>query len=108
MAKKALNTVLSSKFKAGQIKVIKDFSLEKVSTKKFADWVAQVVENNFTSLLLVLGRSEKNIFQSGRNLSNVKVETASNLNILDVLKFKKIVFTESALGNLIGRAKLNK
>ncbi|MBI2052334.1 MAG: 50S ribosomal protein L4 [Candidatus Sungbacteria bacterium] len=108
MAKKALHTVLSSKFKTGQIKVIKDFSLEKVSTKKFADWVAQVAENNFTSLLVVLGRSEKNIFQSGRNLSKVKIENVSQLNILDVLKFKKIVFTESALAGLAGRAKLNK
>lgn len=103
MAAKALNTVLSSKFKAGQIRAVKDFNLDKISTKKFIGWAGAAAGGDFKSLLVVLGRGEKNILKSGRNLSGVKIAALSSLSILDALRFKKIVFTESALKSLAGK-----
>ena len=103
MAQKALSTVLSSKFKAGQIKVVKDFDLDKISTKKFADWAKKAAGGDFKSLLVIIGRGENNVLKSGRNLSGVKIAVGGSLNILDVLRFKKIVFTESALKSLAGK-----
>lgn len=103
MAKKAFRTVLSSKFKSGEARVIEDFSWDSISTKKFTAWAFKIVGSDFKSLLVVLGRGEKNILKSGRNLSNIEIKTAGNLNVLDALKFKKIIFTESALKILANR-----
>lgn len=103
MAEKALNTVLSSKFKAGQIRAVKDFNLDKISTKKFIGWAGAAAGGDFKSLLVVLDRGEKNILKSGRNLSGVKITTSGSLNIMDVLRFKKIIFTESGLKSLAGK-----
>lgn len=103
MAEKALNTVLSSKFKAGQIRAVKDFNLDQISTKKFIGWAGAAAGGDFKSLLVVLDRGEKNILKSGRNLSGVKITTSGSLNIMDVLRFKKIIFTESGLKSLAGK-----
>ena len=104
MAQLALKTVLSSKLKDGQFILVKDFSLDAPKTKDLKSLVKKFTgASNFGSMLIVLPSNDKNISRSSRNLSNIKVDTVSNLNVLDILKFKKIVFTESSLKNLISK-----
>ncbi len=49
------------------------------------------------SLLVILPKSEKNIFRAGRNLVGIKVTTADSLNVNDLLKYEKVLMGEEAL-----------
>ena len=103
MARKALGTVLSSKFKSGEVRVIEDFSWDGISTKKFAAWANKAAGGDFRSLLIVLDRGDVNLTKSSRNLGNVEIKTVGNLNVLDALKFREIIFTKSALKTLASK-----
>ncbi len=99
MMKKALKTVLSSKFKNGQIKIVEDILLDNAKTKSFKSISEKISDGDSRNILLVLPASDKNILKASRNL-NVSVNNINGLNFLDVLKAKKVIFTKSALKNL--------
>lgn len=96
MLRKALNTLLSSKFKNGQIKIVEDFSLADAKTKSFKDLSNKIGMGDSRGMLLVLPSRDENILKASRNL-DVLVNSVSGLSFLDVLKAKKVIFTKSAV-----------
>ncbi|PIT89774.1 50S ribosomal protein L4, partial [Candidatus Kuenenbacteria bacterium CG10_big_fil_rev_8_21_14_0_10_36_11] len=42
------------------------------------------------SLLIILPKSDRMIFNATRNLMGIKVVTADSLNVLDLLKYERI------------------
>jgi large subunit ribosomal protein L4 len=50
-----------------------------------------------TSALIVTGEPEVNVAKSARNLSLVKTLPASILNVIDLLSYRVLVMTESAV-----------
>ena len=51
--------------------------------------------------LLILDKSSKNnINKSTRNIPNIKVTDINHFSTFDILKFKKIIFTESSVKEL--------
>lgn len=98
MARKALKTALSSKFNSGDIRIVSDFEGATGKTKDFLNTLKNVFgREQARSILLVLPKTDKNIFAASGNIPNIKVEVAGNLNLMDVLKYKKILFTEEAV-----------
>lgn len=49
------------------------------------------------SLLIIIDKSDKLIFNAGSNLMNLKITTADSLNVLDLLKYEKVLMTEACL-----------
>ena len=49
------------------------------------------------SLLIILPKSDRMIFNATRNLMGIKVVTADSLNVLDLLKYERIILTEECL-----------
>lgn len=98
MARKALKIALSSKFSSGNVRILKDISISNFKTKDFLGALKNISGGEkVRSILLILPKVDRNILNASRNLQSVKVEVASNLNLLDVLKFKNIIFTEEAV-----------
>ncbi len=100
MSHLALRTALSSKLARGQVKLIDDLEIGSVKTK---DFLSTVRAWRGSGLLFVLGAVNKNAELATRNLERkrkIKVVTAHQLNLLDVLKFKKIILTSEALHRL--------
>lgn len=98
MARKALKTALSSKFKSGGIIVINDISLKNNKTKDFLGVFKNIFSGKkIDSALIILPNMDRKVLEATRNIKRVKVDIVSNLNILDVLKFKNIIFTEEAV-----------
>ena len=61
------------------------------STKKF----------EITNSLIILDRKSKDkIEKSVRNIPNVKVTDINHFSSFDIIKFKKVVFTESSVKEL--------
>jgi large subunit ribosomal protein L4 len=93
----ALRTALSSR--AEDIVVVEDFG-EQLSRPKTKELVAAIarwgVEPPAKVLLILLERTE-NICLSARNIANLKLISATQLNVYDLLNADKIVATASAL-----------
>ncbi len=95
MARKAFLTALSTKAKDSELLVLDDLKLSAPKTKEMAK-----IMKNFpqvkNSLLVLTGKNE-NIKRAGRNLSNLRIINIDNLNILDIFKYKHLIFTKDGI-----------
>ncbi len=96
MARKAFLTALSTKAKDSELLVLDDLKLSAPKTKEMAK-----IMKNFpqvkTSLLVLTGKKDENLKRAGRNLPNLRISNADNLNILDILKYKHLIFTKDGI-----------
>ena len=54
-----------------------------------------------TNSLIILDKSSKNkIEKSARNIPNIKITDINHFSAFDIVKFKKVVFTETAVKEL--------
>ena len=91
----ARRSALSYKMKDEAIKVVEDFAIEAPRTKTIVAMMNGLKVSD-KKILVVLPESTRNILLSARNLQNVKVITAANLNTYDVMNASAIVMVEGA------------
>ena len=78
--------------------VFNDFSDEIKKTKEMNTIIKKF---EITNSLIVLDKKSKNkIEKSVRNIPNVKVTDVNHFSAYDIVKFKKVVFTESSIKEL--------
>ena len=85
-----------SKAAEGQIIVVEDFTFEAPKTKEFVKFANNLKIADKKSLLVLAGQN-KNVYLSARNIQNVNIMTASQLNTYSILNNKVIVMAESAV-----------
>lgn len=90
----ALKSVLTSKVQDEEIKVLDKLTLDKISTKE-----ANKVLNNLEvkKALVVTAENDQTIYRSFRNIENVAVAAARQINVYDLLKYDYLVITEDAV-----------
>lgn len=93
--RKALLTALSQKFKEEEILFIDDLKLAESKTKK-AEELLKKLPIGKSSALVVLPRRDLGTWRAFRNLKNVSVTEARNLNLKDVLSNKFILMPKDA------------
>ena len=89
---------MSEKFKNKNLLVFSDFSNEIKKTKEMNTIVKKFEMSN--SLIILDKSSKDKIEKSTRNIPNIKVTDINHFSAFDVVKFKKVVFTESSLKEL--------
>jgi len=96
--KLSIASLLSEKNKDKNLMIFNDFSSEIKKTKE----MSQIVKKfEITNSLIILDKSSKDkIERSVRNIPNIKVTDVNHFSAFDVVKFKKIVFTESSVKEL--------
>lgn len=92
----ARRSALSVKAQDNQIIVVEDFTFEAPKTKDFLN-VAKNLKIDNKKMLLVLSSQDKNVYLSARNLPNVQIITASDLNTYKILDNKSLVLSESSV-----------
>ena len=92
----ARKSALSTKAAENAIVVIEDLNLETPSTKAFVN-IVKNLQIDDKKLLLVLNSQNKNVLLSARNLKNVNVMEAADLNTYAVMNSKTLVLSESAV-----------
>ena len=92
----ACKSALTSKAAEGQIIVVEDFTFEAPKTKEFVKFANNLKIADKKSLLVLAGQN-KNVYLSARNIQNVNIMTASQLNTYSILNNKVIVMAESAV-----------
>jgi len=97
--KAALCSALSSRFQAEKLLLLKDLSLEEISTKEFRQFVERF---DVEGALIVIDSENKNVELSARNLPKVKVLRAAGINVYDILKYPNLMMTEAAVTEVEG------
>ena len=93
-----LISAISQKTKDKNLIVFDDVKDKINKTKEFNKFLRK---NKISNALIVVDlKTKKNIDLSARNISNIKLIEAYYLNIYDVLKYKKIMFTKSSTKEL--------
>lgn len=95
MHRLAIRCVLSAKARDEELKVLEEIKLKQPKTKEMAGVMAALGIDS--SALLVTGKPEENVYKSARNLAGVKVMPASILSVVDILSYKKLLMTETAV-----------
>jgi large subunit ribosomal protein L4 len=93
----ALRSALSTKAAMDEIRIVEDFELSSVSTKEMAD-ILKSIGITGEKTLMVMKDTDKMVLMSSRNIRNLKVGLARELNTYDLLHAEIVVMTESALG----------
>lgn len=97
--KAALCSALSVRFQAEKLTVLKDLSLDAISTKSFLELIQRF---EMEGVLFVIDQANPEVELSARNLHNVKVLRADGVNVYDILKYPNLVLTDAAVNEIEG------
>lgn len=98
MRRKALFMVLSEKAKNSDLIVLEpfDFAQGKPKTKEMA-MILKNLPFGGKSVLIALPDYDKNIVLSARNIMKTKIDSARNLNVLDLMNTKYLLLTKESI-----------
>jgi large subunit ribosomal protein L4 len=95
MRQLALKSLLSAKLASGSLLVLEQLEMAEPKTKEMAG-----ILNNFgaiASALIATAEPKENLIKSARNIPGVKTITANLLNVVDLLDYRQVLMTESAV-----------
>ena len=96
--KNSIASLISEKIIAKDLLIFNDFSKEIKKTKEMNSIVQKFKISN--SLIILDKLSKEKIEKSARNIPNIKVTDINHFSAFDIVKFKKVVFTESSVKEL--------
>tara|TARA_Y100001970_G_scaffold289621_1_gene420595 strand:- start:1923 stop:2543 length:621 start_codon:yes stop_codon:yes gene_type:complete len=96
--KLGLATVISDKNNSNDLIVFSDFDKKIIKTKEMFEILKKF---NATNSIIILDKtSQSNVGRSLKNIPEVKVSDSSNLALYDLIKYKKVIFTETSIKEL--------
>jgi large subunit ribosomal protein L4 len=115
MKAKALYTILSSKFKNGEVIFVSDLELRVPKTKEAREVLASlskasganILNKKKNSVYIALASKDVKTEKSFRNFNNLLVDEIRNLNPLDLMKYKYVLISdpEKGLPQISGKLK---
>ena len=101
--KQSIASLITEKKILNDLIIINDFTSEIKKTKEMNAILKKLDANN--SLLILDNLSKAKIYRSIKNLPNVKSADINHFSSIDVLKYKKLIFTVSSVKELEKRYK---
>ena len=96
--KLSIASLITEKNKLNNLLIFNDFATE---IKKTKDMSAIIKKFEMSHSLIILDKSSKEkVEKSMRNIPNIKVTDINHFSAFDIIKFKKVVFTESSVKEL--------
>ena len=96
--KVSVSAIISKKHKTNNLIVFEDFKSTISKTKKMFEILNQ---NDAKNAILILDKSSKeNIYKSAKNIPNIKITDVNHFSSFDLLKYNKIIFTETSIKEL--------
>lgn len=96
--KAALQSAILSRLIDNEVVLIDKLELESPSTKKMASILKNLDIRE--SCLIVIQEFDETIWKSSRNIYNVRLRVAPDLNAYDVVKYKKLLIVKDVLDSL--------
>ena len=93
----ALRTALQSR--VNDLVVVEEFieNLPRPKTKELTSALVRWGVEAEAKVLMIVGQRDENVYLSARNINNLRLISASNLNVYDILAADRIVATRSAI-----------
>ena len=96
--KLSVASLITEKNNNKNLLILNDFDTE---IKKTKEMNAIIQKLEITHSLIILDKSSKEkVEKSARNIPNIKVTDINHFSAFDIMKFKKVVFTESSIKEL--------
>ncbi len=95
MRQLALRCVLSAKARDGELVILEQLKFPEPKTKEMVRILTALGVDS--SALIVNGEPEENVIKSARNLIGIKTLPASLMNVVDILSYKMLLMTVSAV-----------
>ena len=96
--KLSVASLITEKNNNKNLLILNDFDTEIKKTKEMS---AIIQKLEITHSLIILDKSSKEkVEKSARNIPNIKVTDINHFSAFDIIKFKKVVFTESSVKEL--------
>lgn len=89
-------SALSYKVKDNHLTILEDFTFDTPKTKNFTELLKNF-QLTGTKTLLVVAKTEENVFLSARNLKRVKVINAADLNTYEILDATQLLITAGSI-----------
>ena len=89
-------SALTYKAKENNIILLEDFSFEEPKTRQLAE-ISKNLQISDKKSLIVLGKENKNLYLSSRNLPGAEVVMVSELSTYNIMRASKLILTESAI-----------
>ena len=96
--KLSVASLITEKNNNKNLLILNDFSSEIKKTKEMNTIIQKLDITN--SLIILDKNSKEKVEKSARNIPNVKVTDVNHFSSYDIIKFKKVVFTESSVKEL--------
>ena len=96
--KMSIASLITEKNKSNNLIIFDDFGKKIEKTKEMFELLKKFDAND--SLMIVDVKSKENISRSTKNIPNVKLTDANHFSAYDLVKYKKIIFTESSVKDL--------
>jgi large subunit ribosomal protein L4 len=90
----AMQAILSELVRQERLVVVEDFTINAPKTKAFS---AKLKELELTNVLVVVEEVDDNLYLGCRNIHNVDVIDVQGVNPVNLIGFKKVLFTVGAL-----------
>lgn len=95
MRQLAIRCVLSAKARDKELKVLEELKLKEPKTKQMAQILTALGVDS--SALIVTSEPEDSVVKSARNLKGIKTMPANLINVLDILSYKILLMTVTAV-----------
>ena len=96
--KQSVASLISEKNRDKNLLIFSDFNKE---IKKTKEMNLIIKKFDITNSLIILDKESRNkIEKSARNIPNIKVTDVNHFSAFDIIKFKKVVFTETSVKEL--------
>ena len=90
----AMQAILSELVRQERLVIVEDFAIDEPKTRAFA---AKLKELELTNVLVVVEEVDENLYLGCRNIHNVDVIDVQGVNPVNLIGFKKVLFTVGAL-----------
>ena len=101
--KLALRRVLGDIITAGKVVTVPSFSIEDGKTKSFVAAVSQIAEGK--KILIIADSFDEMTKRAGRNVAEVLLMSAAEVNVEQLLDARKVVLVDSAMEIIANRTK---
>ena len=96
--KQSIASLISDKIKNNNLLIFSDFSSKIKKTKEMSLILKKFQISN--SIIILDKTSKDNVEKSIRNIPNIKVTDINHFSAFDIVKFEKVVFTETSVKEL--------
>ena len=96
--KQSIASLISDKIKNNNLLIFSDFSTKIKKTKEMNLILKKFQISN--SIIILDKTSKDNVEKSIRNIPNIKVTDINHFSAFDIVKFEKVVFTETSVKEL--------